>query len=41
MTDVELVLAISFCLLMQALFNAAEIILVSADRHKLDRKSVV
>lgn len=30
-----LILAISFCLLMQALYNAAEIILVSADRYKL------
>jgi CBS domain containing-hemolysin-like protein len=35
----ELILAISFCLLMQALFNAAEIILVSADRHKLADRS--
>ncbi len=35
----ELVLAISFCLLMQALYNAAEIILVSADRHKLADRS--
>ena len=39
MTNVELVLAISFCLLMQALYNAAEIILVSADRHKLADRS--
>jgi putative hemolysin len=35
----ELALAISFCLLMQALYNAAEIILVSADRHKLADRS--
>ncbi len=35
----ELILAISFCLLMQALYNAAEIILVSADRHKLADRS--
>ena len=34
-----LLLAISFCLLMQALFNGAEIILVSADRHKLADRS--
>jgi putative hemolysin len=38
-TDVELILAISFCLLMQGLFNGAEIILVSVDRHKLSDRS--
>ncbi len=35
----ELVLAISVCLLMQGLFNGAEIILVSVDRHKLSDRS--
>ncbi len=35
----ELILAIAFCLLMEAVYNAAEIILVSADRHKLADRS--
>ncbi len=35
----EILLAISFCLLMQALFNGVEIILVSADRHRLADRS--
>jgi putative hemolysin len=37
--DVELILYIFFCLLMQGLFNGAEIILVSVDRHKLADRS--
>ncbi len=37
----DLIVAIAFCLLMQALFNGAEIILVSADRHGLANRARV
>ncbi len=35
----ELAAIIAFCLVMQALFNGAEIVLVSADRHRLTERS--
>ncbi len=35
----ELVLAVAFCLLMEGLFTGSEMVLVSADRHKLTEKA--
>ncbi len=35
----DLAVTIAICLLMQALFNGAEIVLVSADRHRLSERS--
>ena len=35
----EIVLLVAFCLLMEALFTASEMVLVSADRHKLTERS--
>ena len=35
----ELVLAVAFCLLMEALFTGSEMVLVSADRHKLTERA--
>ena len=35
----DLVLLVVFCLLMEALFTGAEMVLVSADRHKLTERS--
>ncbi len=35
----EIVLAVAFCLLMEALFTGSEMVLVSADRHKLTERS--
>jgi CBS domain containing-hemolysin-like protein len=36
---VDLVIAIAFCLLMEGLFTGAEMVLVSADRHRLTERS--
>lgn len=35
----EVVLAVAFCLLMEALFTGSEMVLVSADRHKLTERA--
>ncbi len=35
----EIVLLVAFCLLMEALFTGSEMVLVSADRHKLTERS--
>ena len=35
----DIVLLVAFCLLMEALFTASEMVLVSADRHKLTERS--
>ncbi len=35
----ELVLAVAFCLLMEGLFTGSEMVLVSADRHKLTERA--
>ncbi len=35
----ELVLAIAFCLLMEGIFTGAEMVLISADRHKLAERA--
>ena len=34
-----IVLLVAFCLLMEALFTASEMVLVSADRNKLNERS--
>ena len=35
----DIVLLVAFCLLMEALFTASEMVLVSADRSKLNERS--